>query len=74
MLTWLQDRFYDEEAKKVEQLSKDDKNLMSKLCAIFYMESPEDVAWRNERLKMLQQYTDDKNILAHVEQVTKYQI
>ena len=69
LLTWLEDRYYDEEADAIRELSRHDKQLKQKLCAIFEMESAEQIAWRRERLERLRQYTDDENILACVERV-----
>lgn len=69
LLTWLEDRYYDEEADAVRELSRHDKQLKQKLCAIFEMDSAEQIAWRRERLERLRQYTDDEKILACVERV-----
>lgn len=71
LLTWLKDRYYDDEADKVAQLSKDDSQLQKKICAIFGVEykddgkgrSPEEIKRLQERLNRLKQYTDDQNIL-----------
>ena len=75
LLNWLQSRYYDNEADKVEQLTKDDPQLHEKLCAIFGVKSEveeldlEEISRRHERLNKLKQYTADENILAHVDQV-----
>ena len=75
LLTWLKDRYYEDEAQKVTELSKDDPKLHNKLCAIFGIEyedeglETEEIAWRTEHLNKLKQYTDDKEILSKVAQV-----
>lgn len=60
LLTWLQSRYYDEEADKVAALDKNDSEIPKKLCAIFGVESeeevdPEEIARRQERLNLLKQ-------------------
>ena len=72
LLNWLQSRYYDEEADKVEQLTANDPQLQQKLCAIFGVEStqdidPEEIAHMHERLNKLKQYTYDKEILDNVD-------
>ena len=74
LLNWLQSRYYDDEADKVERLTKDDPQLHKKLCGIFGVESaedvdPEEIARRQERLNRLKQYTDDREIWNLVDQV-----
>ena len=74
LLTWLQSRYYDEEADKVAALDKEDPQIHKKLCAIFGVESeeevdPEEIAWRQERLNTLKQYTADREIWERVDQV-----
>ena len=74
LLNWLQARYYDDEADKVSSLAKDDKDVAKKLCAIFDVESeedvdPEEIARRQERLNRLKQYTDDRDIWERVDQV-----
>lgn len=74
LLNWLKARYYDDEAEKVEQLMTNDPQLHKKLCEIFEVDSeeevdPEEIAWRQERLNRLKQYTDDRNIWERVDQV-----
>ena len=74
LLNWLKSRYYDEEADKVEQLTKDDRQLHKKLCEIFGVESaedvdPEEIERRQKRLNRLKQYTDDREIWNLVDQV-----
>ena len=73
-MTWLQSRYYDEEADKVAALDKGDTQIHKKLCVIFGVESeeevdPEEIARRQKRLNLLKQYTDDKEILERVDLV-----
>lgn len=74
LLNWLQSRYYEDEADKVEQLTANDSQLHKKLCEIFGVESaeevdPEEIARRQERLNRLKQYTDDREIWNLVDQV-----
>lgn len=69
LLIWLEDRYYDDEVNALENLSADDKDLEQKLCTIFGVETPEEIAHRAERLAKLKNYTDDENILANVDKV-----
>ena len=69
LLTWLEDRYYDEEAAAIKKILPGDDYLAQKLCKIFGVETPEDVARRAERLNRLKNYTSDKNILANVDRV-----
>ena len=76
LLTWLNDRFYDEEAEQVEELSSEtDKSLLAgKLCRIFEIEIESDVdieaiERRKERLEKLRGITSDDDVLANVDHV-----
>lgn len=77
LLTWLEDRFYDDEADEIKKLSGDESDLGEQLCRIFNIEhsdvqdadDPETIAWRKERLERLKQFTDDSSILQHVDWV-----
>lgn len=69
LLTWLEDRYYDDEAEAVRALNENDDYLEAKLCEIFGVETPEIIARRKERLERLKQYTADKKILANVDRV-----
>ena len=65
LLTWLEDRYYDDEADAIKSISPDDYSLEYKLCKIFKVETPEDIERRIERLNRLKTFTDDENILAN---------
>ena len=77
LLTWLEDRFYDDEAEEIRRLSGDESDLGEQLCRIFNIElsnvqeadDPETIAWRMERLEKLKQFTADSSILQHVDWV-----
>ena len=77
LLTWLEDRFYDDEADEIKKLSGDESDLGEQLCRIFHvehlsgqnMDEPETIAWRKERLEKLKQFTADSSILQHVDWV-----
>ena len=69
LLTWLEDRYYDEEAAAIKKLSPDDYDFQKKLCEIFGKETPEEIERRIQRLNRLKQYTDNKKILSNVDKV-----
>ena len=69
LLTWLEDRYYDDEAEEIKNISPDDYNLDQKLCEIFGVETPEEVKRRAERLERLKNYTNDEKILAKSDKV-----
>ena len=79
LIKWLEGRYYDDEAEKVRNLSKDDANLGKKLCAVFGVEytgeeiDTENVARRHEILKKLKQLTSDEEIISHAAQVAMTQ-
>ena len=69
---WLRERFYDDEADEIDALSENDPELEDKIYDIFQVDPPmseEEIAWRNERLAKLKEYTDDEDILANVDNV-----
>ena len=75
--TWLADRYYDEMAEKVADLSADMPDLNAKLCEILgveYSAEADDTDFealqrRNEKLRVLREITDDKKILNNVDAV-----
>ena len=75
LITWLNDRYYDEEANKLEQLSKNDKQLNKKLCQILGVEYQDEkfdlkeIGWRNKRVAKLKQYVDDQIIIENIDLV-----
>ena len=71
LLSWLNDRYYEEEAEQLEQLATDDPQLQQKLSAIFGVgKSPVEIdPEQQERLNHLKWYTNDPEILANVASV-----
>lgn len=66
LLNWLEDRFYDDEAEKIENISADDKNLSQKICAALDVECDEDLEFTQrvrEKKIFLEEKTDDQNII-----------
>lgn len=70
LAVWLEDRYYDEEAGQVRELSPQDSDLKRKLCDIFSVECPKEdsidlerVEERRKKRELLKQYTDDEKIL-----------
>ena len=75
LMTWLNDRYYEEETEALENLSKDDEQLNKKLCQILGVEyedeglNPEEIERRNKRIARLKQYTDNQEIIDNVDLV-----
>ncbi|MDD6060198.1 MAG: tetratricopeptide repeat protein [Ruminococcus sp.] len=81
LTTWLADRYYDEKAAAVAALSTDMPDLNAKLCEILEVEyqGDDDVAdleyiqRRNEKLRILSSFTDNKDILNNIDLVAMSQ-
>ena len=77
LLTWLEARYYDIEAKAVRELKKNDEQLPQKLSQIFGIANSEfdehidleSVEERNRKLAILRQYTSDPTVLEQVANV-----
>ena len=75
LLTWLEARYYEEETEAVSVLEKTDSDLAKKLCEIFGVEyvpdviNTEEIEKRNEKIALLKQYTQDREILNMVDAV-----
>lgn len=78
LLTWLNDRYYTEEAEKIKQLEEinNPKDLLLRLCAVFkvqYQDSDlinvQAIEKRNHKLEKLRLYTADDAILKNVDKV-----
>ena len=74
--TWLEDRYYDEEAEQVGGLKEEDTDLAKKLCEIFGIEYAETdnvdvdkIAADNQRIERIKQFTDDEDIIKNFEKV-----
>ena len=70
LLEWLEDRYYDDEAAKIEELDKDSPNLNAQLCAIIGVDASkydaldlEAVERLNEKKTILRQKTSDSTII-----------
>ncbi|WP_443948296.1 hypothetical protein, partial [Phascolarctobacterium faecium] len=78
LLTWLNDRYYTEEAEKIQQLEefKNSKDLLPRLCAVFEVQYKDSdlinvqaIEKRNQKLERLRLYTADDVILKNVDKV-----
>ena len=67
LLTWLEDRYYDDEADAIRAINDNDACLGAKLCKIFGVETPEEIERRLQRLNRLKQFTNDEKILSKVD-------
>ncbi|MBO4509015.1 MAG: hypothetical protein J5747_10330 [Spirochaetaceae bacterium] len=74
--TWLADRYYDEKAQKIAELSADLPNLKAKLCEILgvdYSAESDNIDLeylkKQEKLKILRMFTDDQTILDNIDAV-----
>lgn len=68
LLTWLEERFYEDEAGKIKGISKDSPNISAEIAEAFGIEiqdevDVEEIEERNERLNLLRQFTSDDEIL-----------
>lgn len=75
LLTWLQDRYLETEADAVQSLDEGASGFQASLCKIFGVEhngetiDVEEIERRQERLKRLRTYTDEKEFIDHIDQV-----
>ena len=75
LLTWLQDRYFDDEAAAVQALDEAAPDLQPKLCEIFgaaYTGEAvdlEEISRRQERLERLRTFTDEAEFIDHIDQV-----
>ena len=78
LITWLEDRFYSDEADAIKALKPTDKYAPQKICDILgvdyeeYCEDLDDaetVAWRQKRREHLKKYTNDPTIIKKVDTV-----
>ena len=73
--TWLEARYYEDEAEAVAALSKDDANLGKALSGIFGVEYAgdeadiEEIEWKNARVAKIKQLTDDDEIIRNADLV-----
>lgn len=76
LITWLRDRYAEDIANEIEELSVDDKELPKKVCEIFDVEYDEQIAIdlekaeeRNRKLSILKEYTTEQRFLDAVDNV-----
>lgn len=75
LVTWLEDRYYDNEAMAVRALSTDETDLNQKLMSILGVSDDvkteeidlEEIQRRNEKLMLLRQITDNEEIIDNVD-------
>ena len=68
LLTWLENRFYDDEADAIANIDADDKNLTAKICAALDVECDTDLDFTRrlrEKKALLAEMTDDENIIGN---------
>jgi len=75
LLTWLQDRYLEEEAEALQTLNEQTLDFQSKLCAIFgvaytgELADMEAISYKQERLAKLRSFTDEAEHIEHIDQV-----
>ena len=75
LLTWLRDRYFEDEAAAIEALDESSSDFQRQLCGIFKVEftgeqiNLEAVAQRQERLARLREFTDEEEFINHIDQV-----
>lgn len=75
--TWLKDRYYDNEAGAIDELSPNDEKLSKKICSILKVEYSEEVSdidiesvkRRNEKIALLKQLDESEQLIAKVDAV-----
>lgn len=80
--TWLLDRHYEDQLLKINAINTSGETLLVELCEALEIDidraenkvKVDEIANRQERLKVIRQYTDDKNIIEHIDDVAMNQI
>ena len=73
--SWLEARYYEEEAEAIENIDKNASDLAKQLCEVFGVEydeisiDPEEIERRNTRITKLKQITSDEEIIKNVDLV-----
>jgi len=57
LLTWLEDRYYDDEARQIRELNPDEDGMMKKLCSVLSVEFPAADLYEQ---CMMRQHTDEE--------------
>lgn len=66
LLTWLEDRFYDDEADAISEIDSADRNLTAKICAALNVECDDNLEFMQrvrEKKNYLVEHTDDTKII-----------
>lgn len=66
LLTWLEDRFYDDEADAINEIDANDGNLTAKICAALNVECDDNLEFMQrirEKKSILSDKTDDETII-----------
>ena len=66
LLTWLEDRFYDDEADAISEIDGYDKNFTAKICAALNVECSDNLEFISrvrEKKAILSEKTDDETII-----------
>ena len=66
LLTWLEDRFYDDEADAISEIDSTDRNLTAKICAALNVECDDNLEFMQrvrEKKSILADKTDDETII-----------
>ena len=74
---WLKDRYYDNEAGAIDELSPTDEKLSKKICSILKVDYSEEVSdidiesvkRRNEKIALLKQLDESERLIANVDAV-----
>lgn len=76
LLTWLNDRYYEDEAIQIGKLNSSSADFKQKLCEIFDVEYIADdeidmevLEQRNIKISKLKQFTEDESIIKNVDSV-----
>lgn len=76
LLIWLKDRYYDDEAAKISQLNKNDKDLKQKICNIFGVKCTDSLDINiakleecSKRISKLKSCTDDEKLIENIDKV-----
>lgn len=80
--TWLLDRHYEDQLAKINAINTSGETLLVELCEALEIDidraenkvKVDEIAKRQERIKVIRQYTDDKDIIEHIDDVAMNQI
>ncbi len=66
LLTWLEDRFYENEADAISEIDNTNRNLTAKICAVLNVECDDNLEFIQrvrEKKSILSDKTDDETII-----------